>query len=444
MPIYEWQGVLFVGCLQPPTDFPKTAEKVVFVLCEPKALQEIWYEFQGTVVADRKPALPPSMKTKDTHSISMDLSNFKLEVEPAENEPALDFSLDSPLDSDPMEETRSDEPSLMELSAELDHLTEAGNEPLPAHSAHAELSNDDLNSFEPLVEPVANVTDLLQDGLEAESAFDSTEESADESVKETNHEDLLDLSTATAPITLQPLGNSALKIPEPVEAPESMELTMDDLEKTKASQKAEKFPPKPAAPKPASPAQAKAKTSPEIEKRAHPTKTEILLSSVSSEITRTATMVLNSTPADQLDSWVQEIFKEMGQEYKKSMILLKSGDQIKPWKWDANFVHDSTLTHGYPLHHASPFRIALRTQKPYHGYVIQNDLVTKFFSEWNGAQIPTHLTIVPIVIDDHVIGMLLGIGEKTAEAKTCLQMVEKLAGQISKRIKDKPETLKVA
>jgi GAF domain-containing protein len=76
-----------------------------------------------------------------------------------------------------------------------------------------------------------------------------------------------------------------------------------------------------------------------------------------------------------------------------------------------------------------------RTHKPFHGYVVPNDLNNKFFAQWNASQTPEHLTIAPVMIDDHVIGMLLAIGEKTADTKACLHLAESLANSIASQIK---------
>lgn len=43
LPIYEWEGVLMIGCLAPPENFPSTS-KTVFVLTSASALSDFWHK----------------------------------------------------------------------------------------------------------------------------------------------------------------------------------------------------------------------------------------------------------------------------------------------------------------------------------------------------------------------------------------------------------------
>jgi hypothetical protein len=75
---------------------------------------------------------------------------------------------------------------------------------------------------------------------------------------------------------------------------------------------------------------------------------------------------------------------------------------------------------------------------------VPNDLNDKFFAEWNGSQNPDHLTLSPILIDDVVVGMILGIGDKSANNKTCLLQTEHMAEAVAKKIKAQPGIAKAA
>jgi hypothetical protein len=169
-----------------------------------------------------------------------------------------------------------------------------------------------------------------------------------------------------------------------------------------------------------------------VEKRATPAKSEVLLGV--SDVTRVSVQALNNIPAEKLEPWAEKLFADIGAHYQKSMILLKSGDQVKPWKWNANFHPSTPAISSISLLQASPFRIVHRTHKPFHGYVIINEINEKFFAQWNNGKIPELLTITPILIEDHAIGMLLAIGDSSADTKPCLQMMETLAGNVAKQI----------
>ena len=180
------------------------------------------------------------------------------------------------------------------------------------------------------------------------------------------------------------------------------------------------------------------------EQRATPSKQEVLHSSKqqeSDEVTRSAITALTHTYSGNLDSEMLDIFKEMEAKFSKVMILLKNGDQIKPWKWNLAFKSPEKEVQGYSLINPSPLRIVYRTHMPYHGYVVANDFNNKFFKDWNGAQIPQHLTVVPVLVKDHVVGMLLGIADQAQNDEECLMLAENVAGKLTTRIKTKPKIL---
>lgn len=373
LPIYEWQGVLYVGCLQPPDSFPETSEKVVFVLCEPTALQELWYEFQGTVIGEKKPEIPPAMQAF---------------IEEPQSEAA------------PVEAT-------LEISAEA-----------PA---------DLLSEFEGSIESEGDSNSESESSIEAEA----------ETEPETEESEFLDLNlgepssgNAAPSISLQPLGSSPLRPVEPPAA-EEPEVAPETVSSETATLSLDT--------NSGMPSSAKENT------RAKPSTSEVLLSSQEQKISAKAPITaLSSETASKMDPSLIQLFAEMNKKFQKSMILLKSGDQIKPWKWDQNFEKDPAAAASYSLIQPSPFRIVLRTQKPYHGFIVANDLNSQFLKDWNGAQMPEHLTIAPVIVEDHVVAMVLGIGTKASENKAALKTAEDAAVTFSSQIKEHPTTVKVA
>jgi hypothetical protein len=127
----------------------------------------------------------------------------------------------------------------------------------------------------------------------------------------------------------------------------------------------------------------------------------------------------------------EHIFKEMQGQFIKSMLFRKEGNALIPWKWDSKFqpaaqAQDNPLSLGQP----SPFRIVAKTLKPYHGYISPCDIAEKFFEDWNSSQIPDHLTVVPIIIEEEMVGALLGIAEKSVNQKASLHLTERLASEM--------------
>lgn len=148
---------------------------------------------------------------------------------------------------------------------------------------------------------------------------------------------------------------------------------------------------------------------------------------------------------DQFDKDVISSFQQMKTFFKKSM-LLAIGDKdtlVKPLLWDSGFDVKTPTTPEFNLKTPSIFKVVSGTQKPYHGYIVPNDLNESFFESWNHGQIPDHVTIVPLMDGDILIGMIMGFGEKASYNKNVLQFTENVAKGLSTKILKGP-TAKVA
>lgn len=144
---------------------------------------------------------------------------------------------------------------------------------------------------------------------------------------------------------------------------------------------------------------------------------------------------------DRFDKDLQAHFHQLKTFFKKSMLLaVDEKDQfIKPIFWDGDDFNsldqqNSEFNLGIP----SIFKIVNSTQKPYHGFVILNDLNESFFESWNHGQIPDHVTIVPLLKGDVLTGMLMGFGEKSSYNKTVLHFTEKVAKDVAQKIFKNP------
>lgn len=152
-----------------------------------------------------------------------------------------------------------------------------------------------------------------------------------------------------------------------------------------------------------------------------------------------AAYVLEKIRKQNQESFEKEVlasFNQFKTFFKKSM-LLAIGDKdsvVKPLMWDGGFEIRKPSSQEFSLKIPSIFRVVSGTQKPYHGYVVVNDLNEAFFEAWNHGQIPDHITIVPLLDNDIVVGMLMGFGEKASYNKNVLQFTENVATNLSKKI----------
>jgi hypothetical protein len=144
------------------------------------------------------------------------------------------------------------------------------------------------------------------------------------------------------------------------------------------------------------------------------------------------------------DLTLQDAMTKLHGTYQKAMILLKDEDGLRPWKWDDYFQCSTSTPSLINLNKASLFRIVDKTQKPYHGYVVDSEINHIFFKEWNEGKIPEHITLAPMMIGETIVGMLLAVGQKNSNDKKNLLLCENLAINLAKKIESDPPQAKAA
>lgn len=136
---------------------------------------------------------------------------------------------------------------------------------------------------------------------------------------------------------------------------------------------------------------------------------------------------------------LHQVLAELKSHYSKYMVLAVNSreDKALPLIWSQEFERQSTQEIN-PLSLVSPsiFYITAATQKAFHGYITPNELNDSFFEEWNQGQIPDHVTITPVVFRDSLIGMILSVGDKSANSFSTLRFAEKVAANLVKKISD--------
>lgn len=126
------------------------------------------------------------------------------------------------------------------------------------------------------------------------------------------------------------------------------------------------------------------------------------------------------------DQVVAYAFQQMRAKFERSMALLFEGEKLRPWKWDNDWKPSSSnALAAFDIDTACIFRVVKRTQMPYHGYIINNELNGLFFRHWGYSELPPHVTISPIKYNSHLVGMVLSVGKKEASTPQHLLHHEK-------------------
>lgn len=122
----------------------------------------------------------------------------------------------------------------------------------------------------------------------------------------------------------------------------------------------------------------------------------------------------------------ESLFTKLHAHFEKTMILSLDAEEetLHPHFWDNRFVGGSGSNNTIPLNSPSVFKIVHVSQKPFHGPIVVNAINEKFFDEWNQGVIPSHVTIIPLIINSRIAGMILSVGEKSCDTYAVLKFME--------------------
>lgn len=407
LPVAEWDGSLIVACLQPPQDFP-SFPSAVLVLAEPQSLSQAWDYFHPERVARLAAAeieAKTVVQTKEDIPEGIDLSAATTSTKKSDS-----FSFD-------------------DLGVSSDAVSEATNSGVEISDAPFEESSSD-DALVGLFES-SSVVKLESFGSAAPTPIGSDSVSdiiiATETVSTPMPETSIPKVTLEKTVVLEKpapentsSGLTALgKIPP---APNATGVVKTNTPGT---------PPPPPAPEAEMPFEETFGNhpSPIVAKPAgiaRPTVNPVASGNFSLEKLKKK----NTTITEK----IKVTLSEMKTYFDKSMILTidEQESQIVAFAWDENFKDIKDTSMRFPLKTPSMFNIVVSTQKPYHGYVALNEINERFFDDWNQGKVPDHITISPMMMDDKIVGLLVGFADKTAYNKVSLNLVEKLSSEFVK------------
>ncbi|WP_413581600.1 hypothetical protein [Bdellovibrio sp. HCB288] len=382
LPVAEWDGILVVACLQPPQDFPLNPG-AVFVLAPQDVLENCWNSWQS----------PAKSESEMPEGFEVSLKA------PAAKKSGDSFSFDD------LGDLASSEESNPEIE-----VSEEGSESSP----------EEMGGLEGLFDtPVVKLQSISADGepaapLTEETPVDAilnTKNASQEQIQQTFEHTVMEARPSLARVepVLEKQGTPAAKIPSSSAPPPP---PVDDLPELSE----DSFGNKPIAPIVARPTGV-----------AKPTMNPVASSHFSLE-------KIKKKNSNVLPDKIKRALSEMKTHFAKSMILTldEQESQVTAFAWDENFqdIKDTSLR--VPLKTPSIFNIVASTQKPFHGYISLNELNEKFFEQWNQGAIPDHVTLTPIVMEEKLVGMLMGFAEKSAYNKTSLTLAEKISSEFTK------------
>ncbi len=122
--------------------------------------------------------------------------------------------------------------------------------------------------------------------------------------------------------------------------------------------------------------------------------------------------------------------------FETAMILLFKDGELQPWKWNDLFLSvKGERPDAIDLQEPSIFKVVFRTAKPYHGYVVTSTVNQKFFNEFYRGLLPKHATLIPIMIDGRMGGMLLCLTNSKIDYRQSLRLMERLSYDLARVFK---------
>jgi hypothetical protein len=386
LPIEQWDGVVFIACVEPPTDM-QWSFPVSFVLADPNMLEHLWQRLhsssESAATATMTEVVAPEVMAEDEVVViaeapvaprppTASTAPIVAEITVAKNPAAAKLNVgDAP---PPLPPKLKDE----DMPLGLSKTTAPSNDGSPAG---LNLSGLALPNLPPTPVPLK-----------------------------------VDLNIPDSPVPI--------KIDLSAPPPPAFAITLDMPEATP--------PPIPTAP---------------IAKRTAATPATAV-TGVDTANANVGPVTLSQAPTDiesakTDDECMAWFFRQARTRYGACLALIFSKNSLVPWKWESTIAvknPNSVVTFDSP----SLFRITARTMRPYHGYVVENPMHQDFFASWGFGKLPVHVTGVPIIIGGTFRGMFVCTSSEpmTNEAleylernadKAVVQM-EKLGTTFSKKV----------
>lgn len=166
------------------------------------------------------------------------------------------------------------------------------------------------------------------------------------------------------------------------------------------------------------------------------TRFAITVTGLNKEAPRDAVIDTEKTAPHTSDSCSNEseatawLFSELKSHFQQSMILLLNGEDLKPWKWENTWTpKNKQAFEAFNPDQPGLFRIIKRTKQPYHGYVVSSPLNKEFFKQWGFDALPEHVTALPMIVENHLSGIILSLGDESSGSDRALMDASKIVDE---------------
>lgn len=139
----------------------------------------------------------------------------------------------------------------------------------------------------------------------------------------------------------------------------------------------------------------------------------------------------STVAVNNIDLLVSDALSQLLVDFDQAVVLLNEGLSLKPWRWQGNWSINATDNLQVDLLQRSIFKVVNQSKKPYNGYVVPNEINGSFFGPFLDGMYPEHCTIIPIIVNGDVLGMMMGLCNKSRGQSIDLDKFEKLGEQFA-------------
>lgn len=400
IPIGEWDGHLIVACLEKPEETSLT-KNMIFVLAPYEGMVGWWDRFQAMAPeATAGEEVPDGMAALGAPSLSEAAPEGFGDAEAAPLK--LDFSSAKPL--------------ISEKPADVIEAEVVAEEATPAAASNAPITSLDslenaLEGFEKTITRIGvPVTAEAKPVLEAKPAAAESKKAILQP-KPTTPPKLSKLEPVAAPAGAPPVSQKPTA-PPPFAPPvmsdeEPVTYFMDRTATRQGTPSVE--PSSPLPPLPMKTAQA--------------------------VIGDACILPQIAQASPEFTGLIENLCGQLKAHYQECALFSVTPDAtfLRPFMWSGGFQApppDMKIALGS----ASVFNIAVTTEKAYHGYVVPNPINDQAFALLGFAHAPPHVTLVPLIFRNQLIGVLMATGEAHCAELPILRWVEKLSKQFMREI----------
>lgn len=138
------------------------------------------------------------------------------------------------------------------------------------------------------------------------------------------------------------------------------------------------------------------------------------------------------TGSSKTNAWSEKLFAELDAHFEAKMIVTRLDEGFVPRYWSAHWYPKNPQQCPFlNINEPNIFRIAYRSQRPFHGPISPNPVNEDFFAFWRNTEYPQQITVQPVVQEGQVIGMVVGVPKEPGQQNKKLRLIAQVSEKVA-------------